>query len=298
MSTSLQEIETLIDNGQNKIARQKLKAILQKEPSADAWYLTALAVDNDQYKIKCLREALKLDEFHTPANRLLYQIEGGMPQSEVELRKRHQEKLKNKEVVPLEKIEREMKKDRFQKHRDRQKTRSRMGCVFGLMLSVSCTMFAFSAIGLFPGFIGAVSGLLGGPAAVYEIEETPIGEVRDAVMVVPASQSKPATNQEVDIMDHGFLHEYEFIARVGTTYAIYVQFMSLNANAVSKNVVIVDEDEDNITHSCERESILEGDNGVTYLCTANSSGEWAVRILGVNGESVGAYFIGVEPMQF
>ncbi len=298
MSESLQAIETLIKTGQKSEARQKLKTILRDDPSADAWYLTALAVDDESHKVKCLREALKLDEFHSPANRLLYKIEGGMPQAEREKRKRHEEELKKKEIVPLEKIEREIKKDRFQKHRERQKQRSRMGCLFGLMLSVSCSMFSFSAIGMLPGFIGTVSGFLGGPPAVYDIEGTPIDEVRDAVEIVPASQVKPATDQEVDIMDHGFLHEYEFSVRRGKSYAVYVQFMSLNANAVSKNVVIVNESDESVMDTCERENILEGDLGVAYICKASSSGDWAVRILGVTGESIGAYFVGVQAMQF
>ena len=165
MSISLQQIEALIQNDQKKEARQALKAVLKNDPSADAWYLTALAVDDDQQKIKCLREALKLDEFHTPANRLLYKVEGGIPQAEREKRKNLKVEQQN---IPVPQFsDREMKKDRHQKHRERQKQRNRLGCLFSLLLSASCSMFAFSAIGMFPGFIGAVTGFLGGPAAVY-----------------------------------------------------------------------------------------------------------------------------------
>jgi len=298
MSTSLQEIKTLIESNRKKEARQQLKDILKNDPSADAWYLTALAVDKEEDKIRCLREALKLDEFHTPANRLLYQIEGGMPLAERERMSQHQEKQKKTDSAPLEKIERQMKKDRFQKHKERQRRRTRMGCLFSLMLSVSCSMFAFSAIGMLPGFIGTITGLIGGPVPVYDIDGTPIEDVPDALVIMTPAQSNEASNQDVDIMDHGYLHEYQFSARAGRTYAVYVQFMSLNANAVSHNVAVINEVGEDVTYLCERESILEGDNGVTYLCRAESSGEWAVRILGVNGESVGAYFVGVESLQF
>jgi len=298
MSASLEQIQKLIDSDRKKEARQQLKQILATEPSADAWYMTALVVPKDLDKIRCLREALKLDEFHSPANRLLYQIEGGIPLAEREKRKRHQEELKNREFVPPEKIEREMKPDRFQKHKARQRQRTRLGCLFSLMLSVSCSMFAFSAIGMLPGFIGAVTGFFGGPAPVYDLDGTPIEDVTDALIVMTPAQSNDSSSQEVDIMDHGYLHEYTFGARQGTTYAVYVQFMSLNANAVSHNVAVINEIGEDVTYLCERETILEGDNGVTYLCTADSSGEWSVRILGINGESVGAYFVGVESLQF
>lgn len=298
MATSLEHIQKLIDNDQKKEARQQLKRILQTNPSADAWYMTALAVDDEQQKTKCLRQALKIDEMHSPANRLLYKIEGGMPPHEREKLKRQQEKLKTREIVPLAKIDREMKQDRFQKHRKRQRTRNRMGCLFSVMLSLSCSMFAFSAIGMLPGFIATVTGIFGGPAPVYDVEGTPIGDVKDAIYIMPPSQSNEASNQEVDIMDHGYLHEYVFSARAGTTYAVYVQFMSLNANAVSQNVVVLDEQEFDVTNTCERETILEGNQGVAYVCTAMSSGDWSVRILGVTGESVGAYFVGVESLAF
>lgn len=298
MSTSLQEIQNLIDTDRKKEARQKLKTILQTAPSADGWYMTALVVDNEAQKIKCLRQALKIDEMHSPANRLLYQIEGSIPQQEREKLKRHQEKLKTKEIVPLEKIDREMKQDRFQKQKQRQRSRTRYGCLFSLMLSASCSMFAFSAIGMLPGFIATVTGIFGGPAPVYEVDGIPIQDVKDAIFILPPSQSNDATNQEVDIMDHGFLHEYVFTARAGTTYAIYVQFMSLSANSVSKNVVVTDEQDFDVTYLCEQQRIIEGNQGVAYVCTATTSGEWSVRILGVTGESVGAYFVGVESLAY
>lgn len=298
VSTSLGTIQQLIESGDTRQARRHLKKILKKEPSAQAWYLAALAIDDDMQKISCLREALKLDEFHSASNRLLYKIEGGVPLHEVEKQRLHEEKLKTREIKPLKKIERQMKQDRFQKHRARQRRRTRLGCVFSLMLSISCTMFSVSLIGLLPGFIGTVTILIGGPAPVYDIEGTPIEDREDALLVMTPAQSNEASNQEVDVMDHGYLHEYQFDARRGKNYAIYVQFMSLTANHVSRNVAIINESGFEVTGTCERESILEGDNGVAYICRANSSGVWSVRVLGINGESIGAYFIGVETLDF
>lgn len=298
MSVTIESIQSLIDNGEKKRARKQLKVLLKSEPTPQAWYMAALVVDDEDQQINCLREALKLDEFHSPSNRLLFEIEGGMPRAEREKRKKHEEELKNREITPLEKIERQKKQDRFQRHRARQRGRTRMGCLFSLLLSVSCSMFSASMIGMLPGFIGTVTTLIGGPQPVYEIEGTPIEQREDALQVMTPAQSNPASNQDVEIMDHGYLHEYEFTVRQGKTYAAYVQFMSLNANHVSQNVAIMNDKDQDVTYLCEREHILEGDMGIAYICTANSSGTWAVRILGINGESVGAYFIGVEALDF
>ena len=298
MARSLEKIQVLIDKGDKKRARQYLKQILRDEPSADAWYMTALLVDDDLQKIKCLRHALDLDAFHTPSNRLLHKVEGGMPLHEQEKLKQEQEKRETREIVPLEKIEREMKKDRFHRHAERQRRRTRYGCLFSFLLSASCSLFVFSAIGLLPGFIGTVTTLLGGPAPVGLIDGTPIQDRDDAIIIMTPARSNEASNQDVEIMDHGYLHEYKFRGVQGTSYAIYVQFMSVSANHVSRNVAIIDPTGSNATGVCERQRILEGDMGTAFTCQLNATGQWAVRILGVTGESVGAYFVGVEKLAF
>ena len=298
MSTALDEIQALIDNGDTKRARQRLKPILQAEPSAQAWYLAALSVDDDMQKIKCLRQALKIDEFHSPANRLLHKVEGGMPLHEQAKQQQEELERRQQEVVPLEKIDREMKKDRFQRHAERQRGRTRLGCFFGFLLSTSCMLFAISAIGLLPGFVGTVTRLLGGASPVYDIDGTPVQDRDDALLVVTPSQRNEASNQDVDIMDHGYLHEYQFYASTGKSYAVFVQFLSVNANHVSRNVGIFDAENYDVTSTCERDRIFEGDNGIAYICKATIPGQWSVRILGITGESVGAYFVGVESLAY
>lgn len=297
--TSLDTIQQIIDQGDKARARKLLKPILRDNPTADAWYIAALAMETDDQKIKCLRQALTIDEFHSPANRLLHKTEGALPRHEQEkLKELERKKRETQSIQPLDKIERQMKKDRFQKHRERQKRWTRFGCLFSFLLSLSCTMFAFSAIGMLPGFIGTVSSLIGGPAPVYEIEGTPIEMRPDAPLIMTPSQSDRASDQSMDIMDHGLLHEYKFNVFAGKNYAIYVQFLSVSANRVSRNVVIVNSEGVEVTYDCEQERILDGDNGVAYVCFGNVGGEWAVRILGRQGESIGAYFVGVQALDF
>jgi hypothetical protein len=79
--------------------------------------------------------------------------------------------------------------------------------------------------------------------------------------------------------------------------AVYVQFLSLSANRVSRNVVLLRPNGSNATGGCERGTILQGDNNITLTCVLDTTGTWKIRILGRQGESVGVYFVGVEQMQ-
>jgi hypothetical protein len=75
---------------------------------------------------------------------------------------------------------------------------------------------------------------------------------------------------------------------------VYVQFLSLAANRVSRNVVVLRPDGSNATPTCTQDAILQGDNNVTLDCPIDKTGTWKVRILGRDRESVGAYFVGIQ----
>ncbi|RMG77837.1 MAG: hypothetical protein D6711_00665 [Chloroflexi bacterium] len=73
--TDLNSVRAAIRAGDKAKARQLLKPILKDTPTADAWTLAAMAVDDDQQAITCLKRALALDEWHTAANRMLSQLQ-------------------------------------------------------------------------------------------------------------------------------------------------------------------------------------------------------------------------------
>jgi hypothetical protein len=99
-----------------------------------------------------------------------------------------------------------------------------------------------------------------------------------------------------DVIEPGYAHDFTFDAETGSEIAIYVQFLSVAANRVSRNVVVLRPDGSDATPTCDRDAILEGDNNVTYICTIDADGTWVVRVLGREKESVGAFFIGEQTM--
>lgn len=82
MSEAIKAVKQAIKAGDQARARKLLKPILQQAPSADAWTLAAMVTENDQQAVKCLKRALALDEWHSTANRMLYEIENVASASE------------------------------------------------------------------------------------------------------------------------------------------------------------------------------------------------------------------------
>lgn len=202
----------------------------------------------------------------------------------------------------------------------------------GLLLSLSLSYFALMALG--SGLPGQIRGLITGnrpvvleagatpvyatPVAVVdgtpyyvrplseigdagatpvrEINGTPVFALPDAVIVVEPSKSQELVEQQPvsDILEPGFAHEYVFSGFQGQELAIGVQFFSPTANRVNRNVVILDPDEFSAERLCERDRILEGDNGVAFICQINKTGQWKLRLFGREGESSGAYVVALE----
>src|SRR5690606_21830418 len=111
--------------------------------------------------------------------------------------------------------------------------------------------FMFSVVGILPGFLSSMIVLLGGPSPVGEVNGVPIEDIPDAVMIVPPSQSKPVTSREMDILANGYNHEYTFEAVLGEEVAVYIQFLSVAASSVSRNVAIIDPNDRNYVDFCQ-----------------------------------------------
>ncbi|MGB1287392.1 MAG: hypothetical protein ACPG7F_12715, partial [Aggregatilineales bacterium] len=194
-------------------------------------------------------------------------------------------------------LKREKRQLAYQERKGRQRRFTRIGCFFSILLSMSCSVFAFRAIGWLPSQVtGTLNTLLGGMAPVYEIDGIPIEDRYDAPLIMTPAMIKDASPQGMEVMDAGYLHEHQFDGLAGAEYAIYVQFLSDQANQVSRNVVVLNPFNQDATGSCQRGNILEGDNNITLICSLNNTGTWKLRVLGREGESVGAYFIGVQKL--
>jgi len=287
-----QPIKDALEAGDKKTAQSLLLPLLKEKPTADLWVLASKASHSDEQAIDFLRRALTLDPYHNEANRRLFKLEGAKPlaeQKKEQIQKQTQElaQAKKEELPPLKKV-----------RRKRPNWARRILTLLGIfLLGSSCSLLTLNLIGVVSGPITALTIITGGPQPVNEVQGVPIERVEDAPMRVEASQSEPALQRDTDMLDHGYMHEYTFNGTSGRTMVIYVQFLSLTANRVSRNVAIVNPNGQNIVSSCQRDSILQGDNNVAYTCDLNQTGAYAVRVLGRRNESVGAYFIGVEEIE-
>jgi hypothetical protein len=323
----LQQVREALKAGDRKTAQEILRPHLQYQPTAEMWYLAAQACATDEKAIQCLRKALELQPQHSGANRMLLKLEGAVPKtaplkppvapaseaakpkartSEVfaqaePLRPRPDAEAiaarpPKKSVMPsLEKLTEEpLKKVKRRKKRSVGRT---IVLLSFLLFAMCCSLVTMNLVGLITGPITLLTQALGGSAPVTQIDGVPIDEMPDAPVIVPSSMTKPlAENRDANVLDPGYVHEYVFEATDGWEMAVYVQFLSLGANQVSRNVVLLRPNGSDATGDCERNSILQGDNNVTLICPIDATGNWKVRILGRAQESVGAYFVGAERM--
>jgi hypothetical protein len=305
MTPNLEPIRAALKAGDKKSARGLIRPLLKEQPSADLWTLAAQACDREEDAIKCLRKALEIDPYHNRANTLLLKLEGVKPLSELE-RERSTAEMPR---VPVKADALPLKKVKYKRKRNPWRT---VGCLSFFLLGSACSLFTLNMVGLISGVFTATTILLGGPTPVSEWQGVPLAQVSGAPAVVPASQSEfigesrseddravrtLTGGQDIDVLEHGYSHEYKFQARGGNQYAVYVQFLSLDANRVSRNVAVLRPDGSEVTSRCQRNRILEGDNNIAYVCDVDTTGVWSVRILGRSGESVGVYFVGIERVQ-
>jgi hypothetical protein len=261
--------------------------------SADDWYEQARQAPDRDTAIAFLKKALALDPWHSKANRALMRMEGARPSTP-------SQKPADREASqpkPLPVMERKVRPTSFQRREQRRKVWTRLGWISFFIMAFACSLFTLNLVGIFPGFITFVSTALGGPTPVAQVNGTPIKDIPNAVEKVPPSQSKEAQEKMVDVLENGYSHEYTFSGKPGDEVAVYVQFMSLSAKAVSRNVAIIAPNNQNVVSTCERDRILQGaDSNVTFTCQLAQQGIYRVRVLGRTGESVGAYFVGVQKL--
>lgn len=296
---NLHQVQAALKAGDKAAARQLIKKVLQTAPSAEGWYLAAHAMDDNAQAIKCLKKALELDPWHNAANRYLLKLEGAPSLFAAPPRPAPSEN-DLLATQPLPDLKRKVRVTETQRRAQRRRAWSRIGCLGGVVLSMACSLFTFSLIGMVPGFIGTVGQLFGGPPPTTEIDGVPIREVPNAAALITPSKSVQASDRAVDVLDHGYVHEYTFQAFTGEEVLGYIQFMSLGASRVAKNILILNPDgdvaPDTVCVFLGDSGILGGQGNVTFSCLIDRSGTWRIRVLGVQGESIGAYFAGVESL--
>ncbi len=333
MMETLFPIIKAIETGDKRLARRLLQPLLAKNPTADLWYLAAQACETPDHEMALLQRALALDPTHGKARSRLYTLRQGTQSTQSTQRtqgtdttpspftvsplstnvpaksaaeikkalpdlsadapadkpvsdKRATKELSREELRALKPVKREKKKRGLWTY---------VGCGATILMSVTASYFVLTVLGSsLPGQIRAL--LMGEQGAVTEIEGTPIFDRADAVYLVEPSQSKSVgrTDALADALEPGYAHEYLFDARSGEELAIYVQFISMTAHRVSRNVAIFNPAGQAASGVCHSESILQDDSGIVFVCNINQTGKWQVRIFGREGESTGAYTVAVQ----
>jgi serine/threonine protein kinase len=256
---------------------------------------------DDAEKIAFLRRALDVAPQHSEANRLLFRLEGAKPR-QVAISVPSPVSTTPQEVKALPQFDRNPRKASYQARAERQRTWTRIGCISSLILSLSCTLLTFRMAGLASSLFTALKTAGGGPTPVLEIDGEPISDAPNAPLFVEPEKEVTLTDtqsQAADVLDPGYAHDYLLeMYGVNRLMAIYVQFISLTAHNVSPHVMILSPDGQNAEAYCERDAsaILVDNSGVTFICRIYVPGIWTVRILGVEGESSGAYVVAYSPL--
>jgi len=296
-SDPLMPIRDALNTGDKKAAQKMLRPLLNNHPTAEMWRLAAQACTTNEKAIECLRRAVALDPFHDGANRLLFKLESAQSMMLVVEEQPSMEMLvaPTHDLVPPWAAPDEVSKTaEVRQVRRKSHTTRNILLLSLLLLGIAGSVLTLNMIGIISGPITTLTMLMGGAAPVRDIGGVSINEVEAASTLISPSHTERLEGRDTDVLEPGYQHEYTFDGRFGQEAAIYVQFLSLAANRVSRNVVLLRPDGTDATAECTHDTILRGDNNVALTCVLDASGEWKLRILGREGESVGAYFVGVE----
>lgn len=305
MATTHDQLRPVVEalrQGDPQTARRLLGPVLLEQPSADAWYLAARLSDDREQQIAHLRQALALDNWHSRADRMLTALEGVKPVPAAALPPEPVfETTTAAGSVPADATANPEAPAWQRALRLRRSLSLRSLLLIGfLLMTTTASFFTLSMAGLLPGGIETITRITGGGDAYREVGGVPIADVPDAIYTLEPHRTQPATTEHTDAIDHGYLHAYTFDAVLDEEIVIYVQFLSVTAADVAANVAVLDPDgvgvNEEICVNLGDQGILEGDSNVTLQCLIDMPGTWEVRVLGIDGDSVGAYFIGVESL--
>lgn len=292
MPNALKPIQKLIKDGNRREAIQQLKVIINDTPSVEAWYLMALALNDDDNKIKALKRGLKLDPLHTPSNRLLSQLE------QVDKKVLSPAPSQPVEMTPKQE---KVRQERYAKQQAKKQSRRRRmgcGCLFSMLNGMVISLVVLSIAGMIPGMIATVLRLTSGVEPVTEVNDVPIADTVESLYQIVPVVSKELGEQDLGFIDHGYVSEHTFDLSAGDYQVVFVQFLSLVATNVPNNIMILDSNKNNAMERCTFQPISEDyDNGAAWVCAIDVSGQWALRILGVEGETVGGYVVGKRPVE-
>lgn len=251
--------------------------------SADDWVKKALATENSDEAIGYLKRALELEPLHSKANRMLFQLEGAVPKAAAN--KPKAAPVRAADLSPLKKASATSTK----------RSNWYYAVMIGsIVVGVSVLFFLMMRSGS-PIAI-QIANIIQGRRAVTEINGVPLNKVPNAVLQVnPQDRTSLLWGQKVnDTLEHGYSHAYLFDTSAGQLMGISVWFVSDTGRRVSKNVAVFDSSGKAAGKRCQMSNNPNNDISVSFSCEIDQSGQWSVRVLGIQGESTGSYWVTVE----
>ena len=273
-------------------ARTLLKSILKFKPTAEAWYLASRATESPEHEMVCLQRALSLDPYHVDVRRRIRELDAGGVTTPVEEAPKtvpqptapedlapdvgRPQNLDGDELGPEPRVP--LKKAR--RLRKKRGAWFYVGIAATIIGSLAASYFVLLVLG--SSIPAQIRGRFTSEQPVMEIDGVPLESVPRAVMRVAPSKSEILTRSEplAAALEPGFLHEYTFQAYNGDELAIGVQFFSPTAQRVNRNIAIVDPNGQDASSRCERNRILQGDNGAAIICNIHQTGSWSLRLAG------------------
>ncbi len=256
---------------------------VKKTESADNLVQQAMNTSDKDEAIGYLKRALEIEPLHSKANRVLFQLEGAVPKSATPARvvapvsANDLSPLKKASAVPV-----------------KRSNWFYAVVIGGILVAISVMFFLLSISG--SPIPNQIANFIQGKRAVTAIGGVPLKDVPNAVMqVIPQNSSSITFGQKInDTLENGFSHAYVFDVVAGRGVGIGIWFVSDAARHVAKNVVVVDSTGRSAGNRCQMINNSAVDTSVNFSCSVDQTGQWSVRLLGIDGESTGSYWVTVE----
>lgn len=307
---ALEEVRRAIKAQDYTRAKDLLRPILKTRPTAEAWYLATQLTDDKEKKVEFARKALQLDPLHSGANRILGPLKGSVVYTEntVERSERAQKLLEEATAHHT------VAKSAHKRNKRRRRTRRALGCVVWFLISGICSAtLVMNLIGIWTAPLGIANQVGSGIAPVTEYEGVPIAQLEFPVNVVPITQDTPYdtfTGQpSISVLNHGHAHAYSFEMYGGRALAVVIGFISPSPRDFKRNVAMYDAQGNDITDSqCQQidpppeiyeqqptlQTVAQYVSLLMMACPASMSGQYQIKIAGVEGESTGLYVFIVQ----
>ncbi|MBZ0281892.1 MAG: serine/threonine protein kinase [Anaerolineae bacterium] len=251
--------------------------------SAEDWFQKALKTKEKYESIGYLKRALEIDPLHSKANRLLFQVEGANPNKKQEQPRQTPAPIEPGDLEPLKKVRQERKRSPW----------TYIALASFMLMNATLMLVVLLSQGQAGGITGFFDTLRGTAAPVLSIEGTRIADIPDIVLTIEPIKSEMLRTEAPlsDVLDTGRVHEYRFNAASGSEVDIGIRFFSSTAHNIVENIAVVNPAGEPSTQVCQQDSIMGDGADLALICSISMSGTWRIRLLGIEGESTGAYVI-------